>query len=341
MRAHFLTSAFDQGFSAEFIAALKPCLPKDPSLVFVASDFSGHEKTEKYARQFLRWFQDQEILFSRWGIVDFTLPREEAVRAVEQADVVWLNGGDTLKQMAHIREYGLIPALRNRDGVTIGMSAGSINMARRVVLAKDESDNIPELSVYEGIGLVECNIEPHVNQAAPSHWKEIFEASRLAPIYCLHDGSFILEQEGKVRVFGRCETAFQGKLLSACGNDCASCPRHLPKSEEELQKTAELWHQIGYRDQVVSNEEIACSGCTEDTWCRYQIVRCAHERRISTCGECPQYPCGLFHECLRVTESFQPQCQRACGPDDYRAIAAAFFEKRQNLDAIHEWNAHR
>ena len=57
------------------------------------------------------------------------------------------------------------------------------------------------------------------------------------------------------------------KIIAACGNDCAVCPRYnvppYTKTAEELHHTAELWYKIGYRDHVVTNEEIACTGCKE------------------------------------------------------------------------------
>ena len=66
------------------------------------------------------------------------------------------------------------------------------------------------------------------------------------------------------------------RILAACGNDCSACPRYVAhpyeKSPEELRHTAELWMRIGYRDRVVSNEEIACTGCKPENWCRYQVV---------------------------------------------------------------------
>lgn len=47
------------------------------------------------------------------------------------------------------------------------------------------------------------------------------------------------------------------KLLAACGNDCAACPRYVKppyeKTEAQLRHTAELWYRIGYRDHVVTN----------------------------------------------------------------------------------------
>ena len=125
------------------------------------------------------------------------------------------------------------------------------------------------------------------------------------------------------------------RIIAACGNDCAACPRHLPKSEEELRHTAELWAKIGYRDHVVSNAEIACAGCTPSNWCRYGIAECASARRVSTCGACPEYPCEKTRACLAGTVSFAPACKSACDAGEWNALQRAFFEKKRNLDMIH------
>ena len=50
------------------------------------------------------------------------------------------------------------------------------------------------------------------------------------------------------------------------------------KTETELRHTAELWMKIGYRDHIVTNEEIACTGCKPENWCRYQVVKCCPAR---------------------------------------------------------------
>ena len=75
------------------------------------------------------------------------------------------------------------------------------------------------------------------------------------------------------------------KIIAACGNDCAVCPRYnvppYTKTAEELHHTAELWYKIGYRDHVITNEEIACTGCKEENWCRYRLVKCVNEKHIA------------------------------------------------------------
>ncbi len=125
------------------------------------------------------------------------------------------------------------------------------------------------------------------------------------------------------------------RIPAACGNDCSACPRYTAhpyeKSEEELHRTAVLWMKIGYRDQVVSNEEISCSGCRPENWCRYHVVKCCEERGIRTCSSCPEYPCDNIRECFDVTGSFEPKCREVCSDAEYALLKKAFFEKELNL----------
>ena len=125
------------------------------------------------------------------------------------------------------------------------------------------------------------------------------------------------------------------KIIAACGNDCSKCPRYnapgFEKSPDQLHQTAVLWQKIGYRDSVVSNEEISCSGCKGANRCRYSIVGCVEEKGIANCGECSCFPCERFRECLKVTASFEPACRRVCTEEEYKIINKAFFEKEINL----------
>ncbi len=145
--------------------------------------------------------------------------------------------------------------------------------------------------------------------------------------YQIHrdDGSRYLMRNG----------SFCGQVLAACGNDCAACPRYTAhpyeKTGEELHCTAELWRKIGYRDHVVTNEEIACTGCRPENWCRYHVVKCCEDRGIRTCADCGEYPCSSMKDCFAVTKSFEPACRAVCTEDEYEQLKRAFFEKEKNL----------
>ena len=121
------------------------------------------------------------------------------------------------------------------------------------------------------------------------------------------------------------------RILAACGNDCSACPRYTAhpyeKSEEELYRTAELWLKIGYRDHVVSNEEISCTGCKPENWCRYRVARCCEGKGIKACSSCPEYPCKNIRECFEVTGSFEPKCRQVCSDVEYAALKKHFHDK--------------
>lgn len=128
------------------------------------------------------------------------------------------------------------------------------------------------------------------------------------------------------------------KVLAACGNDCAACPRYVShpyeKTPDELRRCAELWARIGYRDHVVSIDEIACEGCKPSNWCRYHVVECCAEKGIKTCAACPSYPCANMLECFEVTRSFEHACCAACTDVEFERMRRAFFEKEQNLAKV-------
>jgi dipeptidase E len=202
MKVSILTSGFPNGFTEDFIKCVKEYYHNDGSFVFIASDFAGYSKTEKYMNVFMDMFKNKGIVFNEVHVVDDRISKEKAVEYIEKAAVIWISGGDTLKQIAYIKEFNLIPALQNRDGITIGMSAGSINMAKRVIIAKDIEDNVPELTIYDGIGLVDINVEPHIDSASEEHLKEVYEASKHADIYGIYDNTFIKIVNGTMNIYG-------------------------------------------------------------------------------------------------------------------------------------------
>lgn len=132
--------------------------------------------------------------------------------------------------------------------------------------------------------------------------------------------------------------SFMGEIIAACGNDCSACPRYIAhpyeKTDEELKHTAELWMKIGYRDHLVTNEEISCTGCKPENWCRYHVVKCCEDKGISNCSECTDYPCQNMKECFEVTKSFEPMCKKVCTEEEYLQMKKAFFEKEQNLRRV-------
>ncbi len=132
------------------------------------------------------------------------------------------------------------------------------------------------------------------------------------------------------------------EIIAFCGNRCDLCPRYkATKSEnpEHLQRIAELWHKLGWRDYIVSNQEISCYGCFPDIRCSHDLGDCYMKKEIETCGKCDFYPCDRLNKVMAKTESFRDKCVSLSEKEDIDDILNAFFYKKQNLDKIKNENS--
>ncbi|MCH1942393.1 Type 1 glutamine amidotransferase-like domain-containing protein [Holdemania massiliensis] len=202
MQTFFLTSAFPNGFPEAFVQELKAAIPQLNNFVFVASAFDEAEKTEKYAKAILTLFHEADLDFKTLTLLDDRLSESQIDQCLKQVDVIWLAGGDTLRQHASFERIGLREKLKTTNAVIIGMSAGAINMGDHVVLAKQESDHIPQLSEYRGLGLTKINLEPHYDASNIEHKEEIRQASRIAPILALCDNAFVKVKGQQIQIYG-------------------------------------------------------------------------------------------------------------------------------------------
>lgn len=122
------------------------------------------------------------------------------------------------------------------------------------------------------------------------------------------------------------------EMITLCGDNCFACPRYLAKSEEELEKTAELWHRVGWRDRIVSAEEIRCTGCSSHKACTYHLVECIKKHGITKCNQCSCYPCEKINKMLERSKEYQKVCKVKCSKKEYQMLEEAFFRKESNLE---------
>lgn len=194
-----LTSGFPNGFPNDFSKVLRKYIKTGMKFAFVASEFENiYEKTDWYCNHFLKMFSDCGITFGSVDVIDSRMSKEKAQDTVRNADVLWLAGGDTPTQFAYLESYGVIPCIREYKGVVIGMSAGSINMAKTAVCTLTcEHD---KLEIYEALGLVEFSVEPHFDK--DNITDELLVLSEEYSLYGICDDSAIISTEGNTSYIG-------------------------------------------------------------------------------------------------------------------------------------------
>src|SRR5216684_271915 len=133
-------------------------------------------------------------------------------RAVDEADVIFVGGGNTFRLLKGLHDHDLLDPIRRRvaAGVPyIGSSAGSIVACPTLKTTKDMP--VVQPPSFEALGLVSFQISPHYLDPDPSstHMGETQEQRIMqfleeneAPVVGLREGSILRVEDGAVTLKG-------------------------------------------------------------------------------------------------------------------------------------------
>lgn len=135
-----------------------------------------------------------------------------APRAVEEAEIIFVGGGNTFRLLDGLQKNGLIEPIRravHRGALYIGSSAGSIVACPSLRTTKDMP--IVQPLSFEALGLVPFQISPHFLDPDPTstHMGETQEQRIVQfldeneePVVGLREGSFLRVEEDAVMLKG-------------------------------------------------------------------------------------------------------------------------------------------
>ena len=149
-----------------FVDRIRSVLPPNPNVVFVCSDPEDHRGTCEFASITSAAFAEVGIHFGSYRVLSGETV-SQAYGMISHSDFVILCGGHVPTQNAFFRRIRLRHLLHKFNGVVMGISAGSMNMAR-IVYSQPEApgESAPEFPRFiHGLGLTEVNILPHCQKA--------------------------------------------------------------------------------------------------------------------------------------------------------------------------------
>ncbi len=180
----------------------------------------------------MRFFFEKTIKESGLSVSEFDLcdnrNAKEIVEKIHSYDMIMLGGGHVPTQNKFFRRIGLMQAMKGFDGIVIGISAGTMNCAE-TVYAQPEMPGESISRIYErfleGLGLTRCNVLPHY-QAVKN---DMLDGKRLMEditypdsvgqkFYALPDGSYILQKDGTVTVYGEAYLVAERKAEKICSD---------------------------------------------------------------------------------------------------------------------------
>ena len=177
----------DRRFPAAIAARLRDALTERGSLVFISAWPDDFQRNDEDAAGMHGMFAEWDMSFEHVAVIDDRTPLRTGQQMIGTADCVFLMGGNPTEQMALIRRKGLAEALHSFAGVLLGVSAGSINMARRALDVWESP--VP----YEGLGLTGITIKSHVNEEEMELLEKlrVISAAEQLPICAMEDESAI------------------------------------------------------------------------------------------------------------------------------------------------------
>lgn len=157
----------------------------------------------------------KELKFNSIDIVDISaLPKEIWLERLKEADIIYVEGGNTYHLMYWFNQSGLseiIPELL-KTRIYIGVSAGTLVATPSILNSKSEkvfAQKIHQKISDKGLSLFNSMVEPHINSVwfSESTFENLEKKSKnyKYPIYCLDDNSAIKIDGNKVELISEGE----------------------------------------------------------------------------------------------------------------------------------------
>lgn len=208
MRINYLFSDIskEQGFNEIQREYLKKDIKNNDTIVFIATTFDDYEKNDLYYNNLIKHFKNIDITFNKAYLIDNRVAKDYILKS----NIIFLMGGDTKKQIDSVKEYDLFEILKSKEGIILGVSAGSMNQSSRVVYKNDYNNYVIE--DYEGLGYIDINIYPHLDFNNIDYLKEVFEVSNYTKTVALPNDSFIRIENNNIDFVGEYYTIQNSKI---------------------------------------------------------------------------------------------------------------------------------
>ena len=194
----------------EFVDRLRSALPPNPQALFVCSHPDDHNMTCHFGADTVSAFAMAGMAFSGYQVLD-GYNAEDAERLVHSSDIVVFAGGHVPTQNAFFQAIHLREILEGYDGVVMGISAGSMNLAEEVyVQPEEEGESAPDFQRFApGLALTDINILPHYQKVKDNYldgqrlYEDITFADSFGQMFfVLPDGSYFYQDDGCLLLCG-------------------------------------------------------------------------------------------------------------------------------------------
>ena len=184
-------------FPDDIAGRLKEELVIRDSLVFISAWPSDYERNDDDSAGMHGMFEECNMSFLRYYVIDNRTAPSDAKRLIQEASCIFLMGGHAVWQFQLICEKGIVDEIRKSSAVILGVSAGSINMAKHSV------DIWESLMPYDGLGLADITVKAHFDFENKELVQTLQQVSMKIPVCAMEDESAIFVKDGCATYIGQ------------------------------------------------------------------------------------------------------------------------------------------
>ncbi|WP_201262164.1 Type 1 glutamine amidotransferase-like domain-containing protein [Lysinibacillus mangiferihumi] len=201
MKTHYYLGWFNNFFPEKLGKVLHKDINTRKSLVMISSNPSIYEDVGDTERS---WFNQANIIFDEYHLINYRVKKEDAQLLIQNASVIFLLGGNTVKQNEFLIEYELSEIIKKSKAVVMGASAGATNMSAKWLCSKNFGYDVEESSVYEGIGLDDFSVLSHfdLENNMSMVQNELSALSKEINIYASNKDCAVRVKGNKIDIFG-------------------------------------------------------------------------------------------------------------------------------------------
>lgn len=176
------------------------------SLVFVSAWPEDYSQNDSDSTGMYGMFTEYDIDFASHCVIDYRTDTYIAQQLVQEASCIFLMGGHPGLQKKLLKEKKLDLEIRHSKAAVLGVSAGSINMAKHSLDTKES------LIPYEGLGLADITIKPHFSLDNKEVVSTLLQISKKHPICATEDESAIFVTNDNISFVGNIHWVNEGEI---------------------------------------------------------------------------------------------------------------------------------
>ncbi|MFJ7919920.1 Type 1 glutamine amidotransferase-like domain-containing protein [Lysinibacillus fusiformis] len=158
MKTHYYLGWFNDFFPENLVRVLQEDITDRKSIAMISSNPFLNEDVGATERS---WLDQADIRFEDYHLINDHVQKEDAQAFIQNASVIFLLGGDTLKQNEFLLDYELSDLIKKSSAVVMGASAGAINMSTKWLCSKNFGYPVEKTTLYDGIGLDNFSVLSH------------------------------------------------------------------------------------------------------------------------------------------------------------------------------------